>query len=119
MVKCLTYLWEGAVTCMFALNSVGCSSRADLPPASPSPMSQPTATTSTQVVTASPVTPYGVERLHPVVLATYPHDTTAFTEGLVYAGNFLYESTGQYGASTLRKVDIETGQVVESMRLPS
>lgn len=45
------------------------------------------------------------------VVATYPHDSSAFTQGLVvYDGKFL-ESTGQYGASSLRRVDIETGRV--------
>ena len=45
------------------------------------------------------------------VVATYPHDPNAFTQGLVvYDGKFL-ESTGQYGASSLRRVDIETGRV--------
>jgi glutaminyl-peptide cyclotransferase len=50
-----------------------------------------------------------------VVLASYPHDTEAFTQGLLVArqGNdkFFIESTGLYGKSTLRKVEIETGKV--------
>jgi glutamine cyclotransferase len=45
------------------------------------------------------------------VIAAYPHDSNAFTQGLVvYEGSFL-ESTGQYGASSLRRVDIQTGRV--------
>ena len=46
----------------------------------------------------------------------YPHDRTAFTEGLEYRGGFLYESTGLEGRSTLRKVKLETGQVVQQIR---
>ncbi|GGX96727.1 glutaminyl-peptide cyclotransferase [Pseudoduganella dura] len=50
---------------------------------------------------------------------TYPHDAGAFTQGLFYRGDVLYESTGQYGASTLRKVDIETGEVLQKRDLPA
>lgn len=51
------------------------------------------------------------------LVASYPHDPTAFTEGLVYAGGYLYESTGLRGDSSLRKVELETGQVVQELRL--
>lgn len=43
------------------------------------------------------------------VVATYPHDPAAFTQGLVYAGGALYESTGLYGRSSLRRVDLKSG----------
>jgi glutamine cyclotransferase len=46
------------------------------------------------------------------VLLTLPHDSTAYTQGLVYHDRFLWESTGRYGESTLRKVDPETGRVL-------
>lgn len=46
------------------------------------------------------------------VVAVYPHDRQAFTQGLVYRGGFLYESTGLEGQSTLRKVRPETGEVL-------
>lgn len=51
------------------------------------------------------------------VVRTYPHDPAAFTEGLEFRGGFLYESSGQYGTSTLRKVDLATGQVLERLAL--
>ena len=51
-------------------------------------------------------------------MAAYPHDPSAFTQGLVVHGGFLYESTGGYGYSTVRKVDIESGRVLASRRLP-
>jgi glutamine cyclotransferase len=51
------------------------------------------------------------------IVKTYPHDTDAFTEGLVYDSGYLYESTGLYGSSTLRRVDIETGAVLKSLSL--
>ena len=46
------------------------------------------------------------------IAAEYPHDETAFTQGLVFAGGALYESTGLRGRSSLRKVDPTTGRVV-------
>ncbi len=51
------------------------------------------------------------------VLNTYPHDRQAFTEGLVIAGGVLYEGTGLNGASTLRRVDLESGKVLQSVAL--
>src|SRR5699024_3818640 len=44
------------------------------------------------------------------VLNTYPHDPSAYTQGLQYLGGVVYESTGLRGQSTLRKVDLETGE---------
>ena len=51
------------------------------------------------------------------IVNEYPHDPTAFTEGLEYAGGVFYESTGEYGHSDLRKVDPKTGKVLKSMPL--
>jgi len=50
---------------------------------------------------------------------TYPHDPHAFTQGLEYYGGYLYESTGIAGQSTLRKVALDTGQVIQKVSLPS
>lgn len=47
-----------------------------------------------------------------------PHDPGAFTEGLVFSDGFLYESTGQKGLSSVRKVDIPTGRVLKIAPLP-
>jgi len=52
------------------------------------------------------------------VVHSYPHDRGAFTEGLFWRDGFLYESTGLEGASTLRKVDLQTGKVLVGVRLP-
>lgn len=51
------------------------------------------------------------------VVDIYPHDRSAFTQGLVYDDGALYEGTGSYGASTLRKVDLETGNVQKQIHL--
>ena len=48
---------------------------------------------------------------------TYPHDPTAFTQGLVWEDGVLWESTGKLGRSTIRKVDLKTGDVLKSVPL--
>lgn len=50
---------------------------------------------------------------------TYPHDPQAFTQGLFYQNGLLYESTGLYGRSSLRKVELQTGRVLLKRDLPS
>lgn len=52
------------------------------------------------------------------VVKTYPHDPKAFTEGLFFKDGFLYESTGQEKESNLRKVELETGKVVQKWDMP-
>jgi glutamine cyclotransferase len=52
------------------------------------------------------------------VVNTYPHDPNAFTEGLFYQDGYLYESTGLEGHSSVRKVRLETGKVVDGASLP-
>jgi glutamine cyclotransferase len=59
---------------------------------------------------AAPVFTYKVVR-------DYPHDPTAFTQGLEYRGGFLYEGTGLNGRSSLRKERLETGQILEQTKL--
>ncbi len=51
------------------------------------------------------------------VVNTYPHDPQAFTQGLEYYNGYLYESTGLEGQSTLRKVELRTGRVLQRHRL--
>jgi glutamine cyclotransferase len=50
------------------------------------------------------------------VVKSYPHDTSAYTQGLIFRNGFLFESTGRNGQSTLRKVKLETGEVVQQHR---
>src|ERR1039458_3778223 len=56
---------------------------------------------------------YGYDVVH-----VYPHDRTAFTEGLFYLDGFLYEATGLEQHSSVRKVKLETGEVVQQHDLP-
>ena len=51
------------------------------------------------------------------IAVQYPHDRTAFTQGLVFDRGALYESTGLHGRSSLRKVDPATGRVVRKRKL--
>ncbi|MQY79357.1 MAG: glutaminyl-peptide cyclotransferase [Bacteroidetes bacterium] len=52
------------------------------------------------------------------VVNTYPHDRSAFTEGLVFEDGVLYEGTGLHGHSTLRRVKLETGEILQICELP-
>ena len=57
---------------------------------------------------------YGYRLVH-----AFPHDPQAFTQGLIFRDGFLYESTGLEGKSSLRKVRLETGEVVEQRSIDS
>lgn len=52
------------------------------------------------------------------IVKSYPHDGKAFTQGLIFRDGFLYESTGQNGESTLRKVELNTGKVLQKYDVP-
>jgi len=49
------------------------------------------------------------------IINEFPHDKSAFTQGFEYHEGFFYESTGQRGKSTLRKVEIETGKIIKKI----
>ena len=74
--------------------------------------------------TAADSSPYGEDlRDIPVfgykIVNSYPHDTEAFTQGLVYdRDDVIYEGTGLYGRSSLRRVELKTGRVMEQTNLP-
>ena len=53
------------------------------------------------------------------VIRTFPHDTSAFTEGLLVHDGALYESTGHEGQSVIRRVDLDTGRTLASVKLPA
>ncbi len=52
------------------------------------------------------------------VIASYPHDSEAFTQGLAIDNGLLYEGTGRYGLSSLRWVDLQTGKTIKEHNLP-
>ena len=57
------------------------------------------------------------QRYRVEVVASYPHDPAAYTQGLFFMNGFLYESTGLKGKSSLRKVKLETGEVLQKLEL--
>jgi glutaminyl-peptide cyclotransferase len=65
-----------------------------------------------QPTTSAPVSRYEIVRI-------YPHDRNAFTQGLVFADDILYEGTGRNGLSNIRKVKLENGEVLQQQKLES
>jgi glutamine cyclotransferase len=63
-------------------------------------------------VAAMPI--YDVQVVH-----AYPHDTSAFTEGLFFLNGYLYESTGLESHSSIRKVRLDSGAVVQKIDIPA
>lgn len=86
---------------------VGCSSGS-----SGSENASPTPVVSASVAVTVPTYTYEVVK-------SYPHDTSAFTQGLVYENGHLLESTGLNGRSSLREVDLATGAVLKKIDVPS
>ncbi len=64
---------------------------------------------------ASPAT----DGLQYYVAACYPHDPAAFTQGLIYHSGYLYESTGLVGQSSVRRVRIADGKILQSVAVPA
>jgi glutamine cyclotransferase len=59
------------------------------------------------------------EKLRVEVIQRYPHDVAAWTQGLLWHDGHVYEGTGQKGRSSLRRVDLKTGAVLEQTDLPA
>ena len=84
-------------------------------PVSPvSPLSTPTSTPTPVTESDTPTT---VSYTYKIINA-FPHDHRSFTQGLIYLDGELYEGSGLYGQSTLRRVDLETGNVEQFLGLP-
>ena len=60
----------------------------------------------------------GIQEYGYQVVHTYPHDSQAFTQGLFYLDGVLYEGTGLYEQSSIRKVKLETGEVLQKRDVP-
>ncbi|MGD2146204.1 MAG: glutaminyl-peptide cyclotransferase [Anaerolineae bacterium] len=97
---------------------------------SPTPTGTPTATptctpsstptrTPTPTATHTPTSTVTPEQYSYRVVNEYPHDPEAWTQGLVFDEGYLYEGTGLYGASSIRLVALETGEVLEMRPLPA
>ena len=70
-------------------------------------------------ISASPVVAFSKNSVYGYrIIHAYPHDPIAFTQGLIYDGGYLYEGTGLHGQSSLRKVELKTGKVLQTVPLP-
>lgn len=96
------------LTGLLAMTS--CSSEAEFSSAESVAAETPNLGSGSAVTDVPPV--YGYR-----VIRTYPHDPRAFTQGLVYEGGELFEGTGLRGQSSLRRVALETGQVLQQHAL--
>ena len=85
------------------------------PSATPPPTPIATATPTVPISRLPTATPPPIPVYTYRVVAVYPHDPTAFTQGLVYADGVLYESTGLYGQSSLRRVALKNGAVEQAL----
>ncbi len=81
--------------------------------AAPAPNAAPTSTA------AAASAPAKVPVLTATIVARYPHDTTAFTEGLLWHDGALYESTGQEGVSDVRRVRLADGKILAKATIPA
>ncbi|MHC1730055.1 MAG: glutaminyl-peptide cyclotransferase [Syntrophobacteraceae bacterium] len=75
---------------------------------------QPVPPAGSPAVESRPTSVYRIK-----IVKQYPHDPEAFTQGLLFANGFLYESTGLNGMSGIRKVEFQTGRVLKKYDLPS
>ena len=64
------------------------------------------------------VTPQDVPTYSYKIKNSWPHDRRAYTQGLIFLDGMLWESTGQYGESSLRKVELKTGKVIKQISVP-
>jgi glutaminyl-peptide cyclotransferase len=69
--------------------------------------------------TAGTKSPAGVRSFTYEVINSYPHDPSAYTQGLVFHHDALYESTGLNGQSSIRKVELQTGKVIKKVDVAS
>jgi glutaminyl-peptide cyclotransferase len=72
-------------------------------------------TCSSSALSSQPAKPL---QLEVKVLESYRHDPEASTQGLIWLDGYLYESTGHYARSTLRRVNLESGDVLQTVALP-
>jgi glutamine cyclotransferase len=97
---------------------VGAAAQQPVPPQAPAAPSSQRLQLKGKPASVTVAQPGAIPVLNATVVKSFPHDPHAFTQGLEYFDGFLYESTGRQRQSTLRKVALETGKVVQSVRLP-
>lgn len=102
-MKCMNFIWFSGSMALFLLSACGSNDR---------PAEDPTLRTSTYGIPPAANVSY-------TVVAQYPHDTSAYTQGLQWYNGKLYEGTGDFEASSLRISDRTTGRVLEKHMMGS
>ena len=89
-------------------------------PLQPTPTLVPTSTpsSSTSPIPSPDETAESIPTFTYKIVNIFPHKDEAFTQGLVFTDNILYEGTGLRGQSSLRKVDLQTGEILQIQRIP-
>jgi glutaminyl-peptide cyclotransferase len=110
---------DRVVKTLLALAIVGAAGGSAWQATRPAPQVPPPAQGSPQPAAVAPVEPAeaGVPIYAATVVARFPHDTGAFTEGLLFCNGGLYESTGKEGASDIRRVNLPDGKVLARGRI--
>jgi len=115
------------LACVLLLNSCGggtgttAANAVSQPTAAKLPVEQKTApqkklNAGQDAETASP--PETIPTYSYKIKNSWPHDRRAYTQGLIFLDGILWESTGQYGSSSLRKVELKTGRVLKQISVP-
>jgi glutamine cyclotransferase len=73
---------------------------------------------ATNAAATAAATPEAVPTYSYKIKNVWPHDRRAYTQGLIFLDGILWESTGQYGSSSLRKVELKTGKVIKQIAVP-
>ena len=104
----LIFLWSGPLGSPALIHQVGPTTQAYTNPSESPAHTRPLEHTTEEDVTVYTYT----------VIQSYPHDLEAYTQGLVFENDELFEGTGLHGRSSLRRVDLESGNILQSHELP-
>ncbi len=114
----------GTIVILFIVNALILSSSNPVGPAPSEEKEQETKEPTIEEPTIPPPTTEPLVNTQPLyysydIVNSYPHNETAFTQGLVFEDGVLYEGTGLYGQSTLRRVELETGKTLQLCSIPN
>ncbi len=112
-------IYASLIVCLLGYCVSHLSACGEEPEPTPPPSSTATATTTPTPIASPTPTPMPMPTQYTYsIINTYPHDHNAFTQGLVFADGIFYEGTGLRGQSSLRKVAVESGEVLHGIALP-
>jgi glutaminyl-peptide cyclotransferase len=115
MLRLNVFTSAGPVSLVWRLLLAACLAACGSEPSKESQTLSSPATTKA----AAPSAARAIPMVSATIVKTYPHDPTAFTQGLEFNDGRMYESTGRTGQSTLRECALETGKVLRSVSLPA